>query len=103
MFVCEKCEATTTSVIYKDAVRMCHPCYDDMKGAKKGLAPSVHGDECDVWIKHGVCNEDGSPKRYRSKSEIRQAAYEKGLFQGGDTPKVNPRLQEASARKRENR
>lgn len=32
-----------------------------------------------VWIKHGICNEDGSPKKYYSKSEIAKAAKAKGL------------------------
>lgn len=31
-----------------------------------------------IWIKHGLCNEDGTPKRYDSKSEIRRAEKEKG-------------------------
>lgn len=39
----------------------------------------VIGDECDVWIRHGVCHEDGSPRRFTSKSELARAAEEKGL------------------------
>jgi len=31
-----------------------------------------------IEIKHGICNPDGSPKRYYSKSEIAKAAAAKG-------------------------
>ncbi len=43
-----------------------------------GQSAHVHGDECDVVVKHGICNEDGSPRRYRSKSEMARAARELG-------------------------
>lgn len=43
------------------------------------LAPTVIGDECDVTIAHGICNPDGSPRRYTSKSEMRQVAKALGL------------------------
>lgn len=26
-----------------------------------------------IWIKHGICNPDGTPKRYDSKTDIRKA------------------------------
>jgi len=39
----------------------------------------VIGDECDVWVKHGICNDDGTPKRYTSKKDMREAAEKKGL------------------------
>ncbi len=40
-----------------------------------------------IWIKHGLCNPDRTPKRYDSITDIRRAANEKGLTMGGDTPK----------------
>lgn len=52
-------------------------------------------------IKHGICNPDGTPKKYYSKSEIKKAAYDAGLFIIGDTPKVNPRLKEEAHARRE--
>lgn len=58
----------------------------------------VHGDECDIMIRHGICNPDGSPKRYRSKSAIKQAAFEAGWTHANDTPKVNQRLVEKQER-----
>lgn len=46
-----------------------------------GNAPNVVGDDIPggVEIKHGICNADGTPKKYYSHSEIRRAAAEKGL------------------------
>lgn len=42
-----------------------------------------------VVIKHGICNPDGSPRTYYSYSSMRKEAKERGLFQGGDTPKAS--------------
>lgn len=44
--------------------------------AKSG---GVISDECDVWVKHGICNEDGSPRHYTSKAEMARVAAERGL------------------------
>lgn len=65
-------------------------------------SPMVNGDEIPggVDIRHGICNEDGTPKRYYSYSEIRKAAFEKGYFQGDDTPKVNNSLIDARSREK---
>ncbi len=32
-----------------------------------------------VWIKHGICNPDGSPRKYYSKSEMAKEAQRRGL------------------------
>lgn len=56
------------------------------------VATAVHGDEIDIEIRHGICNEDGTPRRYRSKSEIKRVAAERGLTIMGETPKpASPR------------
>lgn len=34
----------------------------------------VQGDECDVWVKHGICNPDGSARHFTSKQDMRRAA-----------------------------
>jgi hypothetical protein len=48
---------------------------------KVWLSPSaVIGDECDVYIKHGLCHDDGTPRRFTSKAEMAQVAKKKGLF-----------------------
>src|SRR5216684_5133408 len=59
---------------------------------RTGKSAYVHGDECDVLIRHGICNEDGTPKRYTSKEQIKRDAYEAGYNQGTDTPHPNPRI-----------
>ncbi len=41
---------------------------------------NVRGDECDEWIRHGLCHEDGSPRHFTSKAEMARVAKEKGLF-----------------------
>lgn len=38
-------------------------------------------------IKHGLCNPDGSPRKYYSKTEIKQEANRRSYTIGGDTPK----------------
>lgn len=45
-----------------------------------GSANSVIGDDIPggLYIKHGICNADGSPRRYDSKSSIKRAAADKG-------------------------
>jgi hypothetical protein len=32
-----------------------------------------------LWIRHGLCNEDGTPRKYYSKSEIQKEAERRGL------------------------
>lgn len=101
MFTCENCKDQVKSIVAHDKALWCWPCHDSSKGGKLGLAPSVHGDECDVTLQHGLCNSDGTPKRWRSKEEIKRAAFDLGYFQGTDTPKSNPRLAEARQAERE--
>lgn len=51
-------------------------------------AAAVVGDDIPggIEIRHGICNPDGTPKRYYSKSDIKRALNEKGLVIVGDTP-----------------
>ena len=32
-----------------------------------------------LWIRHGLCNEDGTPRKYYSKTEINREAKRRGL------------------------
>ena len=89
--ICQNCKNDVNAVVIHCSALWCWACHDATKD-KLNPAPYVIGDECDVYIKHGICNSDGTPKRYRSKSEIRQAAFDTGYSQGGDTPKVNQRF-----------
>jgi hypothetical protein len=52
------------------------------------LAPSVIGDDIPggVVMEHGVCHDDGTPRKFYSKSEIIRVAREKGLVRVGETP-----------------
>jgi hypothetical protein len=96
--ICTECKKEQIDVIH--SIHEGHPPCASCGKPNETLwrqAPSAIGDECDVYIKHGICWPDGTPKRYRSKSEMREAAFEKGLIQGGDTPKKNHRLEEARA------
>ena len=40
---------------------------------------NVISDECDVTVYHGICNPDGTPRRYRSKQEMREEAARRGM------------------------
>lgn len=46
--------------------------------------PTVIGDDIPggLEIHHGLCHDDGSPRKFYTKSEIRRAAAEKGLTWG---------------------
>lgn len=63
----------------------CEKCGHEMEIGEFPFCPhetgsnSVNGDECDVIISHGICNDDGTPRRYRSKAEMRKEAEKKGL------------------------
>lgn len=88
---------------------VCNPCYYEIK---QDLIPHRFGEASMVAtdsipggmeIKHGLCNPDGTPRRFDSKSDIRRAAYEAGWTIADETPKINPRLQDqrrAEAEKR---
>lgn len=61
---------------------------------------NVISDECDVWVHHGICNDDGTPRHYNHKSEMRKVAESKGLVshvvhesgsRGGDKSKHTSR------------
>lgn len=59
-----------------------------------GEASAVAGDECDIWIRHGLCNADGSPRHFTSKSEIKEIAAQQGLCILGETPKPTAQFKE---------
>jgi hypothetical protein len=56
-----------------------------------------------VMIAHGICNPDGSPKRYDSKSAIRKALKSAGMenhvFRGQESKKLYDRMTSGDARK----
>jgi hypothetical protein len=63
----------------------CEKCQHEMQIGEFPFCPhdkqanSVIGDECDVWVKHGICNLDGTARHYRSKSEMAKVAKERNV------------------------
>jgi len=41
-------------------------------------ANSVIGDEIDVWVAHGICNDDGSPRHFTSREAMKKEAEKRG-------------------------
>lgn len=80
---CRPDETFTALQWDSDAPPRCPFCRaNERVGRVEGRASAsaaVIGDECDVVIRHGICNPDGTPKRYTSKSDMRQAARALGL------------------------
>lgn len=68
----------------------CDKCGHEMQIGEFPFCPhdhqanSVIGDDIPggILIEHGICNSDGSPKRYYTKSSMTKAAKAKGLVQG---------------------
>lgn len=91
---CEQCKQDTNSMVSfmkgNEALLVCRPCYNILtdKG-EGGQSAGVITDEIPggIEIRHGLCNPDGTPKRYYSKTEIKRAANERGYTIAGDTPK----------------
>lgn len=59
----------------------CKECGEPTERAWLSKPAAVIGDDIPggVWMRHGVCNEDGSPRKYYSKSEIAAEAKRRGL------------------------
>lgn len=78
--LCENCSADVNALVYKDARAWCWSCHNDEKGVGN-QAPSVIGDDIPggIEIRHGLCNPDGSPRKYYSKSEMAAEAKKRNL------------------------
>lgn len=96
---CNHCQSESSRVVLHGTELWCSSCHYGSQPLPFGQAPGVIADDIPggVLMHHGICNEDGTPKRYYSKTDIRRAAFEKNLFNLGDTPKVNPRIEDAKA------
>lgn len=59
----------------------CTKCGKKTERAWIGKPAAVISDEIPggIWIRHGLCNEDGSPRKYYSKSEMAREAERRGL------------------------
>ena len=79
---CQK-EHITLDVLLKhnDPLPACPECGSPCEKVWLNHAVAVIGDDIPggLLIKHGLCNEDGSPRRYYSKSEIAREAKRREL------------------------
>ncbi len=63
----------------------CDKCQKELKIGDYPFCPHEQGagfrvgDECDVMARNGLCNPDGSPRRYTSKAEMAREAKKRGL------------------------
>jgi hypothetical protein len=59
----------------------CPNCSEPTETLWVGKSNSVISDEIPggIWIRHGICNEDGTPKKYYSKSEMEKEAKRRGM------------------------
>lgn len=60
---------------------LCKTCGKETKREILSRKTAIIGDDIPggIDIRHGLCNEDGSPRRYYSKSEIAAEAKRRGL------------------------
>lgn len=67
-------------ITYTEEV-LCKECNSPTKRTILSKPAAVIGDDIPggIWIRHGLCNEDGSPRLYYSKSEIAAEAKRRGL------------------------
>jgi hypothetical protein len=73
--VCPKCQRELQVGDYP----YCKGKWSDHEGGHYGVV----GDDIPggVWIRHGICNPDGSARRYDTKSSITAEAKRRGLIQ----------------------
>jgi hypothetical protein len=80
---CNKCEAIFIDVLEPvETAPLIHSgCGGTIERAWiGGVGSKVIGDEIDVTIRHGLCNADGSPRRFRSRTEMNKVAKERDLI-----------------------
>ena len=80
---CVDCEKVHEDVLLRENVEIprCSNCGGALERVLLGHSGYVHGDDIPggIWIKNGICNPDGTPRRYDSKSEMRREAKARGL------------------------
>lgn len=88
-FVCRECGERRSELAWSnDHVECCGKDMDETN-AVRGRSAAVHGDEIDEVIEHGICHEDGTPRRIRSRQEKKRLLAEKGWTISGETPEPN--------------
>lgn len=81
---CPACETRHIDVLLREGnwAPECLTCHVPLvRICIGGMAAAVHGDDIPggVWIRNGICNLDGTPRRYDSHSEMRREAKARGL------------------------
>jgi hypothetical protein len=80
--ICEKCgsDATVVGIVIHEETKQlwCRTCQSEWRG-HANPAHCVIGDEIDIEIKHGLCHADGSPRRVRSREDLKRLAEKKGM------------------------
>ena len=80
---CEKCAAVKVDCLepITSPDRTCECGGTMLRVWLQGAANGVIGDDIPggALVFHGICHDDGTPRRYYSKSEMARAANEKGL------------------------
>jgi hypothetical protein len=86
-YVCVACRTSRSELAWNYDTFQC--CGADMAETydARGEAAAVHGDEIDEVIHHGICHDDGTPRRFRSKTDKYRALAAKNLCIDGETPK----------------
>lgn len=79
--LCEHCQRQLIDCLEPVAAPevACPECGGATRRVWFGKPANVISDECDVTVTNGICNPDGTPRRYRSKSEMRAEAAARGL------------------------
>lgn len=80
--VCEREHINVDVWLENGETPSCRECGAATKRLYSSSA-AVIGDDIPggMLIKHGICNEDGTPRRYYSKSEMAKEAARRGLRQ----------------------
>lgn len=92
-FVCGACERRQRRLQWDyDPAPTCCDAPMHVDATRFGEAAAVLGDEIDIVIKHGPVNPDGSPRRYRSRAELRAEEIRTGWTKMGETPNTHPRM-----------
>lgn len=88
-FICEDGHIQQNVLVESDTNPSCVECGKSTDTYWSGTY-MVNSDDLPggLEIKHGICNPDGTPRKYYSKSEIRKAAAEAGWTIFGETPKL---------------
>lgn len=81
-WVCSACEKKQEGLSWDyDPIPSCCDKQMEPDYGRSNAAAAVIPDEIPggIYIRHGLCNPDGSPRKYYSKSEIAAEAQRRGL------------------------